>query len=283
MFSISQSMGIKIDRLSSFKASKLVYIKNFKIEIDDEDEDKDDRHLIFSVDGSQGFRLIDYEWNLEDLMDQNPDYLHRKFLKVHSTGNLVFYRRVSMFVQLFKENQCSQVVVFKLVPDKGSFKIQIIKHSTFNRNLVFNPSSVNSDLTTVTLFQQFKIKFGKHEFLLIKLVSADLKNIEDPDFQFKEDLIFLPETEYQHVTFDDDRRIYFDNLSNNYYYDAECLILRIDDLVIPRLPLGLENALLDFLSLKSDLQNTEVPIQLLEFELTVNGQNSFKLSEKKMR
>ena len=184
-------------------------------------------------------------------MVQSPDLFYKKFLKIQSSGELLFYRRVEMFVEHFIGSQNLQIIVFKLVPDGSSFRIKIIKHFTFNRNLGFSPASLNNDLTTITLTKTFNIKTRKHSYILVILVSIDLNRIESPDFRVKEDLVLLPEMRFHHITIDDGRRIYMNNLSRgerNIFKE----LFRAEYSCIPRMPLGLETALLDFFSLRSE-------------------------------
>ena len=243
------------------------------------------KHFVFSVDSAQGFRFINYISNLESLMQRNPDTVHKKFLQIFSCGNLVFYRKVSMFVLYTKGKDYCQIIVFRLVPDEDSFRVQIIKQFSFNRCLYFNPLSIDSDLTTVTLSNKIYIELNGIKFHIMKLVSVDLRNIESLGFKLKEDLIFLPLSfwNYFRVTFDDTRRIYLDNIEKKYIFEIPKYHLnRAKDLGIPRLLLGLESAFSDFLSLTVDLQNKETPIELWEFEIKKTEEDSVEVLENKI-
>ena len=141
---------------------------------------------------------------------------------------------------------------------------------------------MNSDLTTVTLSQQFQIEINGNEFLLLKLVSVDLKKIDNPDFQLKEDLTLLSpfDSYYHRVMFDDKRRINLNRISRrNWNYLNYYRLCRAEDLDILQIFVGLETALQDFLCFKSDLKYKENPIQLCEFEPEMLEEDSFEVLE----
>ena len=235
------------------------------------------------MDRSKVFRLIDCQTNVKSLLIKTPDLVNRKFLQIRTIEDLVFYRKVSMFVKYFRGNQYYEITVFKLVPDGDSFRVKIVRNFTLNRNFNFNPPSLNSDLTTVTFSNKSKIEFQGHQFVLVILVSIDLKRIESPHFRLKENLLLRPYTKYHRVTFDDDRRIYFETIirvSPN--EDPEYCLFRSQDLNIPHLLTGLETTLFDFLSLKFDGQTKDNPIQLWEFEIKQTEEDSFEVLENKI-